>query len=150
MKSLQALFDLSKLKKGDYIEAESLEKALEHTRDESVYGLKIMALIQTMNEFFRSNGQHVLSVQEKYGIRLLEDNDASSYCQTSFNRAEKKMDRIVEFQREIPTESLTSEELSRHLRNIEVNSRKMQMLAMAQNNSIEAMVKLIGDSTKKT
>jgi hypothetical protein len=73
--------DFDSLQKGSIIQPETLEHITGLKRDDIKYGLAVMRFSQTVREELRSRGLDVITCVRRSAIRILQDDEASRYCE---------------------------------------------------------------------
>jgi hypothetical protein len=74
------------LRKGQYITPEMLEKLFDLERTSPAYQFKLMALEKDIKKLLEENGVFASIKSEKYGIRILNDTEASLYNMNKIGR----------------------------------------------------------------
>ena len=118
--------DFDALRKGDVITIEEIERITGCKSDTTAYALKSMSLCEKIMVAKENHGDPVVAKVDKLAIRILLDHEAAVYCDGTFRAGLRKMGRGCERQSKVDTRQLTSEQIAKHERRLEVNSRTLQ------------------------
>ena len=71
--------DYDALEKGCYIPPDEIQAQCEHPRDTKKYQLYVLTLIETIRKHLYANGKSYTVKQDRDGIRILTDEEATEY-----------------------------------------------------------------------
>lgn len=128
--------DFEKLRKGDYIPPEQVERISGVTRSERSYQFAIMKL----KEEIQRNCDGYCVKQEGLGLRIQKDAEASGYLASLNNSRYRGIMRSNQLLGKVDQENLTPAQQREHERRMLVQSRMLQA-ALSERRAIESSEK---------
>lgn len=122
-------FDWDRLKKGDRIPAERLERVVGHKRSEHKdYSFALLSLAQEIEREMGSRGNPVTVRRQHDDLIILTDSQAALHNDNQFQLARRKMGRALVRQAAVDTNKLSDDEMRRHEQRYLANSRMYQAI----------------------
>jgi len=114
------MIDIDKLKQGDYITPNELERHFNLPKDNVEYSHKTMKLAdQISKRLTELNDTEIIAVQHKYGIRILTDSEATEHLHKKEGSYIRRFNSTVNKHSRLGLNDMTDEEIKLHRKRLE-------------------------------